>query len=527
MRHRRRRVMACVLTASLLVPTSFASADEHVENANAEEFEQQQDEQQSGQTISDQATQETTSEQTFMASFDDIVAKMSTNTFTDVGNTHRANAEIYYLYSGEIVNGKSSTQFAPDEVVTRGEAAAMIGRALSLSGERTGTEFSDVGSGNFASGYIQAAADRGIIFGYPNNTFRASQPVNRGEMAIMLSRAFAYGADSLRVATQVLMEKGISDGKEDGTFGEKESIKRADFAVFLARSVLQDLRTKPGQQFVEEYFVDATALNFRMGPTTNFASVAQLSPNDKVKAAYPIGNWYFVQDSAGRKGFVHRDYLSKTEVGETEEPKPGTSEEKTIVLDPGHGGYDSGANSAGYSESEIVLDVGLKVKKWLDKTPFNIEMTRDTDKFISLSNRSDFANNLNADLFVSIHANSFNGSAEGTETYYYTANERTNASKALSTYIQYRLLEAWNLRDRGVKTKSFAVIRETSMPATLLELGFIDNEKDREKLMSSTERDRIAKYIAIGILDYYYQYEGLDVRDLYDEFQASPSPKRH
>ena len=92
--------------------------------------------------------------------------------FSDVGTTHRAQAEIYYLVQGGIAGGVSSSQFVPDKQVTRGEAAAMIGRALGLNGERLNTKFSDVSSSNFASGYIKEMVEKGIISGFPNGTFR-------------------------------------------------------------------------------------------------------------------------------------------------------------------------------------------------------------------------------------------------------------------------------------------------------------------------------------------------------------------
>jgi N-acetylmuramoyl-L-alanine amidase len=190
--------------------------------------------------------------------------------------------------------------------------------------------------------------------------------------------------------------------------------------------------------------------------------------------------------------------------------------QKMIVIDPGHGGTDPGAGAYGLKEKDVVLDTALKVKALLAKTPFQYKLTRDTDKTLSLNQRVSIAKEANADIFISIHANAFNGSANGTETYYYAAYENPNTadSKLLATKIQNRLLAAWNLYDRGVKHGNFHVIRENTMPGVLTELGFIDNKKDNEKLASEAWRQEAAKAIYWGILDYYKE-KGFYVSNLY------------
>ena len=454
-----------------------------------------------------------------------FIASTSTNHFTDVGSDYRAKDEIYYLASGGIINGTSPDKFSPSRKVTRSEAAAMIGRALSLNGERRNTEFPDVGIGNFASGYIQAAANLGIINGYRDGTFKPDQPVTRGEMAIMISKAFKYGATSISGAAQILMDKGIAQGFSDGTFGQSLHIIRADFSVFLARSILVDLREKPSESFTKEMSVNATNLNVRTGPTTRFPAITQLQPMT-VKAAYQIGQWYYITWGNGKTGFVHGDYLGSEEKDAILE----TLENIHIIIDPGHGYPDPGASGFGVYEKDIVLDVSNRIEGYIEQTPLQVTLTRESDKKVALEDRVSFAQSVGGDLFVSIHTNAFNGTASGTETYYYrtaSTNPYSSESRALAIYIQNRMIEAWRLNDRGVKHGDFHVLRENTMPSVLVELGFIDNSGDNKKLSSATERQKAAKAIFFGILDYYYHYEGLDIQFLYTQMGGSPSPRLH
>ena len=114
--------------------------------------------------------------------------------------------------------------------------------------------------------------------------------------------------------------------------------------------------------------------------------------------------------------------------------------------------------------------------------------------------------------------------------FYYSAarNPNVKESKALATYTQKRMLEAWKLPDRRVQSKSLHVIRENTMPATLIEVGFIDNAKDAQYIKSSAHRETMAKAVFLGTLDYLYHYEGRsDVMPLYAKYNATPSKKHH
>lgn len=172
-----------------------------------------------------------------------------------------------------------------------------------------------------------------------------------------------------------------------------------------------------------------------------------------------------------------------------------------IVIDAGHGGSDPGANSVlNRREKEFTLAVSLKMKALLDQDKnFKVHMTRDGDTYPTLSERIAFAEEVKADLFISIHANSStNSSVTGTETYYYRDN-----SKALAEIIHKHLIAATKLKNRGVKKEAFKVIKETTMPAVLIEAGFLSNQGDAKALFDNAVQDRIAAELVAGIKEYF------------------------
>lgn len=171
---------------------------------------------------------------------------------------------------------------------------------------------------------------------------------------------------------------------------------------------------------------------------------------------------------------------------------------KTICIDPGHGGKDPGACANGVQEKDITLTVALKVGARLKDC--EVIYTRTEDVYVGLSERALIANQAKADLFVSIHCNSVDDeSAHGMEVYVHTS--RSAASTRAANAIYDWLLPASGLRGRGVKSKDLAVLRETKMPAVLIELGFISNPDDRAKLINFAWQDDAAKAIADGIVE--------------------------
>ena len=197
---------------------------------------------------------------------------------------------------------------------------------------------------------------------------------------------------------------------------------------------------------------------------------------------------------------------------------------KVVVLDPGHGGEDSGAVSAkGLQEKAVALDIALRVRKRLIRAGYTVYTTRHKDDFLELAERPRRAKTWKADAFVSIHANSGPKTARGTETFvlslpgHRSTNDRsgnTPSSKssegnghdegnmALGFALHHKLRKAVELEDRGVRRARFQVLREAPCPAALVEVGFLSHAKEAARLANAAHREKIAVAIADGIENY-------------------------
>jgi N-acetylmuramoyl-L-alanine amidase len=432
--------------------------------------------------------------------------------FSDVSDTYRAKEEIDYLVSRGIISGYSDGTFRPGQGVNRAETAVMLGRALGLDGTKRSTDFSDVSSLSFASGYIQSAVEKGIINGYGDGTFRPGKTVTRSEMAILLARAFkltntsetvyfsdVYSSSAAYTSINKVATAGISTGYLDGTFRPVATTNRADFSVFLARSLNTAFRVDNTKKVIAEEIVNANGLNVRTGPATSYASKGKVNLGYRVSVYKYTGDWALI-NYKGLEGYVHQAYIN---------PPVADLNKKVIVVDAGHGGTDSGAVGNGLYEKNINLDTSLRLEKRLKLAGVNVVMTRRTDVFIELSNRVKIARDNNGEMFVSIHVNS--GGGHGTETYYYESagapgSTYSSKSKKLAELIQKRMISTLGTTDRGTKDGDFHVLRENGMTSTLIELGFIDNSSDANKLGSAAWRENASKAIYLGILDFYKLY---------------------
>tara|TARA_Y100001968_G_scaffold331773_1_gene387618 strand:+ start:17926 stop:19014 length:1089 start_codon:yes stop_codon:yes gene_type:complete len=174
-----------------------------------------------------------------------------------------------------------------------------------------------------------------------------------------------------------------------------------------------------------------------------------------------------------------------------------------VVIDPGHGGPDSGAIGIdGLRETDVVLDVSKTVSALLKGKGVNVKMTRVNEVDLDLSPRVSLANRTGADIFVSIHANASRGKKKyinGLETFYYDGWK----GRLLAQKIQKQILKVSpGSPDRGVRRGRYYVIKKTNMPAVLVEIGFVTGRLDARRLEKSSHRKRVAYAIAKGILEY-------------------------
>jgi N-acetylmuramoyl-L-alanine amidase len=171
-----------------------------------------------------------------------------------------------------------------------------------------------------------------------------------------------------------------------------------------------------------------------------------------------------------------------------------------VIVDPGHGGKDSGAlGIGGAQEKDIVLPIGRKVAEMLRRHRIQVLLTRNSDYFVSLPGRVDMARQDNAGVFVSIHANSAGEDrpdVNGLEVYYY------DSGLDLARVVRNRILQSVNVRDRGIRRARFYVLRKTSMPSILVETGYMTGREDMAKLKTSQYQNQMAEAIADGILQY-------------------------
>ena len=173
-----------------------------------------------------------------------------------------------------------------------------------------------------------------------------------------------------------------------------------------------------------------------------------------------------------------------------------------IVIDPGHSGsVEPGACAGGVRECDVVLAIARLLAEQLEEQGYEALLTRSGDIATDdLAFRAELANAHQADLFVSIHANSVSSpAAHGTEVYHFPGSEQ---GRRLAGLIQTSLVAELNTADRGVKEANFQVLRETQCPAVLVEVAFISHERDRQLLTAYVGQLGAAIAIATGITEY-------------------------
>jgi N-acetylmuramoyl-L-alanine amidase len=204
-------------------------------------------------------------------------------------------------------------------------------------------------------------------------------------------------------------------------------------------------------------------------------------------------------------------------------PRPADPEPLVVVLDPGHGGQDSGAMCGTVLEKDLTLDVALRTETLLRRAGFQTVLTRDADRYLSLAERAAVANHKKHSLFVSIHFNDGDRpAASGVETYFAARQSTVSSrvfswlsffqptetqplvaqSESLARFLQDALVERTQAVNRGIKSEQFYVIAHVRHPAALVEGGFITNPADMTKLATSSYRQQIANAISDGIHRY-------------------------
>lgn len=249
--------------------------------------------------------------------------------------------------------------------------------------------------------------------------------------------------------------------------------------------------------------INANQVNIRNGPSTLTAVIDRAGSGEIFEVLAEQDGWFRV--SLGSKtGWLASWLVVASSTEGTPEPQP---QERVVVLDAGHGGFDPGASGNTLKEKDINLRITRRVGEVLEQKGITGVYTRNDDIFIGLEERSNIANRLNASLFVSIHNNaSDRSSVSGTETYFYAPasnpdlfaqrDERAKLANAIQTELVSMLLR----KNRGVKEANLSVLRNTEMPSALVEVAFLSNPTEEALLQNNDFINRAALGIANGII---------------------------
>ena len=232
-------------------------------------------------------------------------------------------------------------------------------------------------------------------------------------------------------------------------------------------------------------------MTFSLLPQVGVKAVLKgLSKNDKVNIDQSV-------DSKALRLTVTR--AATTEIRAIEEKEVKKNVKNKVVLDAGHGGSDYGAIREGINEKDITLDIVRRVDAILRTKGYKTALTRNDDTYVSLEDRVSFCEAESPEIFVSVHVNSaVSTNPHGIETHWYH-----EYSKPLAEIIHKHLIsELPKANDRGLFKSMFYVINHTTVPAVLCEIGFLSNDEERNELISESRKQKTAKAIAEGIMEY-------------------------
>ncbi|WP_421380096.1 SH3 domain-containing protein [Bacillus salacetis] len=245
--------------------------------------------------------------------------------------------------------------------------------------------------------------------------------------------------------------------------------------------------------------------NLRSDASTGASIVARASAGESFAIQEKKGEWYKISLNSGQSAYVADWIVTASDSASSAEaplkaPKTGGLKGKTIIIDPGHGGHDSGTiGYRGTLEKELTLSTSQILYDLLRNAGADVKMTRSDDTYYSLNTRVALAHYHDSDAFISIHYDSINDSSiKGYTSYYYHAYQ-----KELSQTILDSLAGTLSSRNRGLKKGDYYVIRENRQPAVLLELGYLSNPSEEASVTTHSFQDMAARSIYNGLNDYF------------------------
>lgn len=469
--------------------------------------------------------------------------------FQDINSSNTYASYIKAIYYNGITQGSNNNKYMPKSPVTRAQFASFISRAKSDKFRLPLPYVSEKVDTSQVMGLIAVTTDGLNVRIAPDTTSRVLGKVNTGGKLSV----YAIEGNWLKVSYQgqyAYISKSYAkfleqDGNNIGSVQKTVSANAALNLYYKPTSSSKKLdlinqgKTLPVYKEIDGYYltivnglpgyvvksstteiyvekpnvsdsndtvqttgtmgvVTIGGLNMRESANTNSKVLKTLSKGTTLSVHSISGFWAKVS-TAGITGYVHKSYIKLVN-------QSGSSvKNRIVILDPGHGGKDPGAVNSGHSEKAIVLKVTNLVKQKLQNAGATVHMTRLGDTYPSLEERVSFTRNKFGEIFVSIHVNAATStSAKGAETYFsISSGDQFEEDKKLATYINNEIVTNANMNNRGVKEANYYVTRNMMIPSVLVELGFISNSEDRQKLISDKYVEIYAQSIYNGIVDYY------------------------
>lgn len=264
-------------------------------------------------------------------------------------------------------------------------------------------------------------------------------------------------------------------------------------ALLLLLSSILGYRT---YKYFGQLSVQTTSATLKKGPGVEYNSLGSLRKNQRLTVLKSKYHWLYVKTDDDKTGWV-ADWM----IANDYKLPVNKLSEATIVIDPGHGGYDSGAtsNQDKKEEKAYTLAYAKALATKLRKAKAKVYLTRNDDTFVSLSKRPALADQVHADAFISFHFDSSptENTASGFTTYYYHKNSLKLAQTLNKEF------GAIGLENRGVEVGNFLVVRDISEPAVLLEMGYINSDRDFEQISSNSYKDTVVDDVYTGLEKYF------------------------
>lgn len=431
--------------------------------------------------------------------------------FTDVAKSNPYYKYISAIYYNGITSGThNSTKYSANEPVTRAQFSSFVARAASDTyrlklpvqgvsitnpepAKIIGKVFVSVDGLNIRSTATSTNASN--IVGKENTGKELSVYEDQGYwLKVAYNGKSAFVAKEFtKTAEQLEQEQAEENSKPQETPDAEENVTPGE-----TPNTDENSEEPTYEESATVGIATINDLTIRENKDANSKSLAKIIRGTVVNVQSIDGAWVKVSHN-GVSGFIEKRFIR---LKNTEESAVAN---RIIVLDAGHGGKDAGAVNGSTTEKAIVLKVTTLVKEKLAADGAIVQMTRMDDTYPSLDERIQFAKSKYGEMFVSIHVNSAeNKAASGTETYYsVSSNVNEKEDQVLATNINNYIVKNASMKDRGVKRADFKVIKGLTIPAVLVELGFIKNDQDHAKLIDDKYVEIFADSIYQGIVDYY------------------------